>query len=151
MSEISENKTPALYWVIAAALLLWSLMGVMAYLGHVGTTPESMAEYVTSGDVSQAYADYMMSAPAWATAVFAIAVFSGVAGAVALLLRKKWAVQLYTVSLVFILISMFKGFILDQAGSMMSTTQIAMEFLVIAFGAFAVWFARKKRAKGILN
>ena len=151
MSELSENKPPVLYWVIAGVLTLWALMGVMAYMGHVGTSAEDYAAYIADGTMSQAYADYAANAPAWATAVFAIAVFSGVAGAICLLLRKKWAVQLYAISLVFIVISMFKGFVLDKAGSMMSTGQIVMELLVIALGIFAVWFARKKRAKGVLT
>jgi hypothetical protein len=151
MSEISENKTPTVYWVISGVLALWALMGVMAYMGHVGTSAEDYVAAVADGSMTQAYADYLSSAPAWATAVFAIAVFSGVAGAACLLLRKKWAVELYTVSLVFILISMFKGFILDKAGNMMSPVQIGMEFAVVVLGVIAVWFARKKRAKGIIN
>lgn len=151
MSDISENKTPTVYWVITVVLALWALMGIMAYMGHVGMSPEDYAAYVADGSMTQAYADYAANAPTWATAVFAIAVFSGVAGAICLLLRKKWAVQLYTISLVFILISMFKGFILDKAGSMMSATQIGMEFAVVVLGIIAVWFSRKKRAKGILN
>lgn len=151
MSETSKNNTPTLYWAIAGALALWSLMGVMVYMGYVGTSAEDYAAAVADGTMTQAYADYSANAPAWATAVFAIAVFSGVAGAFCLLLRKKWAVQLYTMSLVFILISMFKGFILDKAASVMSPGEIGMEFVVVALGVFAVWFARKKKAKGIIT
>ena len=151
MSELSENKTPTLYWVIAGVLALWSLGGIMAYMGHVGMSAADYVTAVADETMTQAFADYSTNTPAWATAVFAIAVFSGVAGAICLLLRKKWAVQLYTISLVFILISMFKGFVLDRAGSMMSAGQIFMEFMVITFAAIAVWFSRKKRANGILS
>jgi len=151
MSDISENKTPTSYWVISGVLALWSVGGIMAYLGHVGMSVDDYKTAVADGTMTQAFADHAASAPAWATAVFAIAVFSGVAGAICLLLRKKWAVQLYTVSLVFILISMFKGFILDRIGSTMSAGQIFMEFMVITLAIIAVWFSRKKRAAGILN
>ncbi|NNC37388.1 MAG: hypothetical protein EX271_13235 [Acidimicrobiales bacterium] len=151
MSEISENNTPTSYWVVTGLLVVWSLMGIMAYLGNVGMSAEDLAKYVAEGDMTQGYADYIASAPAWTTAVFAVAVFSGVAGAICLLLRKKWAVQLYTVSLVFILISMFKGFVLDRAGSIMSAGQIFMEFMVVILGIIAVWFSRKKRSAGIIK
>ncbi len=151
MSDNSPNTTPTVYWIITGILVLWSLMGIMAYLGHVGMSADDYATAVIDGTMTQAFADYSMSTPSWATAVFAIAVFSGVAGAICLLLRKKWAVQLYTVSLVFILISMIKGFILDRTGSMMSAGQIFIEFMVITLAAIAVWFSRKKRVAGILN
>ena len=151
MSDTSGNTTPTSYWVVTGVLVLWALMGIIFYLFHVRMSAEDYATAVTDGTMSQAFADYAQSAPSWATAVFAIAVFSGVAGAICLLLRKKWAVQLYTVSLVFILISMFKGFILDRAGSMMSAGQIFMEFMVIILAIIAVWFSRKKRAAGILT
>lgn len=148
---MSENKTPILYWVVSGLLALWSLMGVMAYLGYVKMTPEALAEMVAKGDVTQGYADMVTATPAWATAVFALAVFLGVFGAIGLLLRKAWAVPLYIASLVFILISMFKGFVLDGAAKHMSGAQIGMEVVVILLGIFAVWFARKKKAKGILG
>lgn len=151
MSELSENKAPTSYWVVTGVLALWAIMGIIVYMTHVGMGAEEYSAAVADGAMSQDFADYAMNAPSWATAVFAVAVFSGVAGAICLLLRKKWAVQLYTISLVFILISMFKGFILDRAGSMMSAGQIFMEFVVVILGIIAVWFSRKKRAAGILN
>jgi len=151
MSDISENKSPTLYWVISGVLALWSMIGVSFYIMFAGTSAEEYAAYVADGTMNQAYADYAANTPAWATAVFALAVFSGLAGAICLLLRKKWAVQFFTISLVFILISMFKGFILDGVTGILSPFEIFREFVVVALGAFAVWFSRKKRAAGILS
>ena len=151
MSETSGSKPPTLFWVISAGLMIWALIGVMVYIGSVSATPENMAEYVSSGEFTQEYVDYVLGQPAWATAVFALAVFSGLLGAICLLLRKAWAVPLYIASLAFIIISMIKGFLLDGAASVMTGGQIGMEVVVVLLGIFAVWFSRKKKAKGILN
>ena len=151
MSDTSGNTTPTSYWVVSGLLAIWSLMGVSFYILFAGTSADEYAAYVADGTMTQAYADYAANTPAWATAVFAIAVFSGLAGAICLLLRKKWAVQLFTISLVFVLISMFKGFILDGAANILSPFEIGREFVVVALAAFAVWFSRKKRAAGILT
>ena len=51
----------------------------------------------------------------------------------------------------FIILKRLKGFVLDGAASVMTGGQIGMELVVVVLGAFAVWFSRKKKAKGILT
>ena len=94
MTDISTNKPPIWFWVIAVVALVWNLMGVMAYIGQAYMTE---AELNALPEVEQAlYANY----PAWATAAFAIAVFGGAIASIALLLRKKLAKTLFLISLI---------------------------------------------------
>ncbi len=67
--------------VIGALGILWNLMGVGSYLGHVGMF----------GAEAAAPPPGAPAMPAATTAAFAIAVFSGVAGSIGLALLKRWA------------------------------------------------------------
>lgn len=145
------GKTSTGHWIASGLLFVWSLFGVMAYLGAVGTTPEMLAAGVASGEYTQGYADLLGDIPAWHMALFAIAVFSAVLGAICLLLRKKWAVLLYTLSLACIAISFIKTFVMDKAASLMSGGQIAIEIAILAIALIALWYVRRCAGRGQLN
>jgi len=121
------------------------------YYDFVISTPESMGKYVTDGTYSQAYADYLLATPAWATAVFALAVFSGALGALLLVLRRKWAFPLYGFSLLMISISFGKSFIIDKAQTRMSGGQIGMEVVVFLLGVLGIWIAHTAKNKNWLT
>ena len=147
----TTNKPPVWFWVLVAILVLWGMMGMYVYYDYVNSTPESMAKYVEAGTYSQAYADYLLAAPAWSTAVFAIAVCSGALGAISLVLRRSWAVPLYMISLLFIILSLLDMFVLGKAHKLMSSSQIGMEGVVFCLGVLAVWTSRTAKNKNWLK
>lgn len=149
--ETKDNALPIWFWVLAVILLLWGLMGAWVYYDFAVSTPESMAKYVADGVYTQEYADSLLNTPAWHTAVFAIAVFSGLLGALCLVLRRAWAVPLYMISLLCVIISLFFMFVIAKSHTMMSGGQIGMEGVVFALGVLGVWFARKAKANGWLK
>ncbi len=104
MTEVNDNKLPIWFWICTIILVLWALMGMFVYYDFATTTSEKMAKYIANGVYSQGYADSLAAAPAWSTAVFALAVFTSALGALGLVLRKHWAALLYTVSLVFVIL-----------------------------------------------
>ena len=143
MSE--STKTPALFWVISVAALLWNAMGVMAYIMMTKLTPEA-----TAAQYGQAFADIFASKPAWATGSFAVAVFGGLLGSIALLLRKKWAKPLFILSLLGVIIHDIWG-VMAGTLSVVTTFDKGMTIAVLVISVFLVWFAKKKTAKGILT
>ena len=84
----TTNKPTAAFWIIAVLALIWNIMGVMAYLAQAFMTDDMKAL------LPEAEREMYENKPAWATAAFAFAVFAGLIGALALLLRKKWATSL---------------------------------------------------------
>jgi hypothetical protein len=70
---------------VAIIALLWNLIGCAAYLMDVTLTPEAVA--AMSPDQQALYA----ARPAWAVAVYAIAVWGGALGCVGLIMKKRWA------------------------------------------------------------
>jgi len=143
---MSDSTKPGpLFWVISVLALLWNGAGVMAYLFMTQATPESVAE-----QYGQAFADIFAAKPAWATGAFAIAVFAGLLGCVALLLRKKWAFTLFVVSLLGVIIHNIWG-VMAGTLSVVGTSDKIMTVAVMVIGIFLIWFARKKTAKGFLT
>ena len=76
---------PRWFMPVAIVALLWNLIGCAAYLMDVTLTPEAVA--AMSSDQQALYA----ARPAWAVAVYAIAVWGGALGCVGLILKKRWA------------------------------------------------------------
>lgn len=148
MTGTNDNKLPVWFWICTIILVIWGLVGMYVYYDFVTATPEKMAKYVTDGMYTQAYVDSLANTPAWATAVFALAVFTGALGALMLLLRKQLAVLLYMLSLIFIVISLADMFILRKVHTTMNSGQIGMECVVLLLGVFAFWFSRKSKSNG---
>ncbi len=87
--------TPTIwFWILAILGLLWNLMGVYAYLIDAYEKDVSMAAY------TEAQKEIFINQPTWLTAAYAIAVFGGALGCIALLIRKKWATPLFLISLI---------------------------------------------------
>jgi len=144
-NEASTATTPKWFWVIGGVALLWNLMGVAAYIGMSMMTPEMAAE-----GYGQAFADIFAAKPAWAVGAFAIAVFSGLLGCIALLLRKTWATGLFIVSLLGIIVHNVWG-VMAGTLAVIGTTDKAMSVAVVIISVFLIWFARKMTARGILK
>ena len=126
MSDALNGKPPTLFWVIAVVLLLWNFTGLMFYYGQVTMTPEMLA--ATFSAVEQ---EFMAQTPVWATAAYATAVTAGVIGAVLLLLRKAWALPVFVLSFVGVLIQDFDAFVLSDAIGVWGSSALALPVIVI--------------------
>ncbi len=137
MTDKLTVKPPAWFWIISVLALIWNLMGVMAYLGNVFITDDMKAE-LTAEQLT-----LMEGTPSWITAAFAIAVWGGLLGCIALLLRKKWAKAILMISMFGILVQMAHSFFLTNASEVYGQVQgVIMPLLVIVIGIALVFFAR---------
>jgi uncharacterized membrane protein len=131
------------FWAIAIALLLWNLMGDAAYVMQVGADPARIDDPVTA----QAFA----AMPPWAWGAYAIAVWVGTAGALALLLRRKAAWVLFALSLVGVVVQF--GWTIFGFGILSYKGPEALVFPVVIalIGAFATVYAYYKKADRTLR
>lgn len=151
MPERTDTRPPLFFWLVSLALLLWGLGGASIYVAYFVETPQQFAQTAEASEHRQAYAAYVASIPAWAIAVGIIAAVTRLLGAIALLLRRRWALPLYVGSLAFFLVALYRAFVLAGAGRIMGGTHIAIELVFVTLGAFGVWFAHANRSKGILK
>jgi len=144
MSE--TNKPGIAFWIIGIIALIWNGMGVNAYLQHAFKTEASMA------DMNADQIALLESMPAWITALFAIAVFTGVIGCIALLMRKKIAVTLLLVSFLAAIVQQLYWLFGTNMTEVFSESQpYLMPILIIIVAAFLVWYSKNQKAKGILS
>ena len=85
-------KPPVWFWVVSVIALLWNVMGVFNYLNQAYNQQEILES------LNQAQREVFEGIPAWATACFALAVFSGTIASIGLFLRKKWARPVFVFS-----------------------------------------------------
>jgi len=144
MSDLQHSRLPVWFWAIAGAALIWNLFGVVSYIGMVTMSDEELAA------MTEAERALIEGAPAWATGLFAIAVFSGVAGCVLLLLRKRLATPLFGVSLASVVLQMFWWIFLTSSIAVYGASVAVMPSVVIAIAVFLFWFSMSAKGKGWL-
>jgi len=142
MNESVTNKPPGLFWAIGGAALVWNLLGIVAYVGQVSMSAETLAA------MPEAERALYENVPAWVTAAFAIAVNAGAVGCLLLLLRKGLAVPLLVLSLIAAVLQMFHSVVLTEAVSVMGARAIIMPVIIIGICAYLVWFAMDAKKKG---
>jgi hypothetical protein len=139
----AASKPPTWYWVVSWLAVIWMLFGVMAWVMDLMTDEAALAE------LSEAQRQLYAARPQWLFAVYGVAIFSGLAGAVGLLLRKSWASMLLVLSLAAVIVQFGYTFIAMRAVEVLGAAA-AIPFPVVIFliGAALVWFARLARKSG---
>ena len=100
--------------------------------------------------LNEAQLALMKSMPSWNTALFAIAVFSGLIGTFILLMRKKLAVSLF--SFVTATINqLYWLFGTDAIEVFSDSMPYLMPIIVIVFCVFLVWYSKDQKAKGVIS
>ncbi len=131
------RKPTGLFWIISSMALVWNLMGVFNYLTQAFMTNEVLASLPE--DQQLLYEDV----PAWVTAAFATAVFSGTLGAILLLLKKKVASNFFILSFVGIIIQMTYGLMISENTNSYGPLGLLMPLMIIAIGGYLIWYSKK--------
>lgn len=139
------NKPPTWFWIVAALALLWACAGCASYLAQVSMTEADLAA------LPPAQADLWRAMPDWLKGVFAIAVWSGLAGAIALLLRRRVARPLYIVSLAAVIVQFGYVFGATRILTTIGPSSAAFPAFIFVAGVALVWFAGIARGRGWLR
>lgn len=144
MSDLLDSKPTTTFWIVGGAALVWNLIGVVFYYSHVTMTPDALAGFTA------AQQEFFNTTPTWATSAYAIAVNAGVLGSLLLLLRKSWAVPLFALSLLGIVVQNFHAFVLANGLEVWGSSGIALPAIVIVIGVALLIYSRGAKAKGWL-
>jgi hypothetical protein len=148
MATTAETaRTPTHLWVVGVLATLWTAFGCYDYV----MTQTQNAEYLKmmGGDEAAAY---FTSFPAWVVAFWAIGVWGSLAGSLALLIRSRWAVPLYAVSLLGLLLTTIYQFGMSTPPAALTTPAMYMMTGFIWIIAIVLFlYARNMAAKGVLR
>ena len=139
----SNIKPSTRYWLVAVLSFLWYAVGVFNYLAQAYMTDETL---VSLPDEVQLY---YTNLPAWVTAAFALAVFSGLLGSVGLLLRKKWASFLFFSSFFATVAQQFHSFFIQDFIEITAEHAI-MPLLILIIALYMIYYSRKSETEGLL-
>lgn len=138
-------KPPVWFWVVSVIALLWNLMGVYNYLY------QAFNQVAILESLDQAQREVFEGTPAWATAAFALAVFTGLIGSIGLLLRKKWAKPLFVVSLITAVVQFIHWLFISGAVEAFGPSTYTMPIIVVIIGIYLIFFSKQGIQKGWLK
>jgi len=136
-----DNRAPAWFWGAAGFGLLWNLYGIYQFIGTL--TPAGRS--AMAAGMTAAQAQVYFSLPTWMTVVFAIGVFGGLIGSVALAAQRGAAVPVLAASLVGY-IGLFCGDVYFGVFDAMPSQLAILAFVVVVAVALlvAAWAARSR-------
>lgn len=141
-----STRPPAWYWIVAVLALLWEATGCYFYLVQVRMGPAELAQ------LRAVQAEAFASMASWQWAAFAIAVWSGLAGALGLLLRRRWAIWGFWLSLIAAAVqygyTLFATPLIERMGA---AEALPLPITIIVLGLVFVWFAGFATNKGWLR
>jgi hypothetical protein len=139
----TKAKAPLVFWGVAILLLLWEAMGCYACSLQIRLGAAAM------GPVDSWSLKYYAALPAWYNAVYVLATFGGLAGGVALLLRRRLSLSLYWISLVAVVVMFGYAFAATDLIAHKGLGQVLpFPLLIAAVGAFSIWFAGLSARRG---
>lgn len=134
---------PRWYWFVAGLAVLWMLFGVLAFVMDPLTDEAALAQ------MSEAERELFLERPTWLFVIYGIAVFSGLAGAIGLLMRRSWAVTAFVVSLAAIIIQfIYVLFVMDAMGRIGAVAALPFPLVIFVIGAGLLWFSLLARGRG---
>lgn len=139
-------RAPVHLWIVGVLALLWNGFGVFDFLATVFRWEPYMSQF------PQDQLDYFYSFPGWMYVLWACGTIGGTLGAVGLLLRQRWAVWMFGLSLVAAASNMVLSFFMgDPPESLAGPASIIFPILIIGIAIALFVYARKMAARGVLR
>ncbi|WP_299326485.1 hypothetical protein [Parasphingopyxis sp.] len=146
MNKVLARKPPGSFWAISILLLIWNGMGVFAYLAQATADSDQLAQNYPPEEIA-----IIASMPGWVTGAFAIAVFAGLSGVIALLAKKSWARLMFGISLIAVLAQHFWTFFLSGLLDIVGLDRAIMPIIVVLICIFQIWYANQSTKRGWLR
>ena len=125
-----------MHLLIAGAALVWNLLGLLAFVMQIWMSPAQVAALPAAERAVYA------ATPAWITAAFALAVAAGVLGSIGLLLRQRWAVAAFTVSLLALIVQIAGGYLVTPLWQATGASGAVLPALLLVIAVVLLRYAR---------
>ncbi len=139
------SKPPLWFTVVAVIALLWNLLGLFAVIADLRLSPSDIAKLPAEQQALYA------ARPMWSVVGSVFAVACGTLGCLGLLLRGRWALPLFYLSLAGIVLQDIGIFVIAGAGKLGNPVPLVLQGLVLLIGIGLMVLARNATAKGWLK
>jgi hypothetical protein len=141
-----KTATPWHVWLVGVLALLWNSVGAFDYV----MTETRNASYMSAFTPEQLA--YFYGFPTWAVATWALSVWGGVLGSVLLLLRQRWAVPVFGVSLATMTLTFFYNFVLTNGLAVMGGVGgLVFSAVIVVIAVALLIYARTLARNGVLR
>lgn len=137
----TPKRSPRHLWVVGILGTLWNCVGAFDYL----MTQTRNEAYM--GQFTPEQLEYFYGFPAWVVALWAIAVWGGVAGTLLLLARKRLAVLVLLASFVSMVITSIHNFLLSNGTEIMGSGAVVFSAVIFLI-ALGLWLYARAMARG---
>lgn len=139
------SESPRGMWVVGAGLLVWNLIGLAAF--YMQSTMD-LTELAKSDPVT---ARELAAMPQWAWWVYGTATISGVAAAIALLLKRRVAFWLFALSLLCVIIQFSRSLLMTNLVADKGWSVAIFPLVIAAIGGFQLWWTKLCDGQGQLR
>lgn len=139
-------KTPWHLWLVGVLALGWNGYASYDFIMVLTKGAEYLQAYFPPEQVA-----YYTSMPAWTKVPYAAAVWGGALASVLLLLRSRWAIHAFALSLLGVTACIVYAYGMDEWAALGGTQGMMMWGLVAAIALFLVWYARMMSRRGVLH
>jgi len=137
-----KRKAPWHLWVVGVIALLWYVSGAYTIaMAQAGRLPDLSADETA----------YYAAQPLWFVLLTDVALFSAVAGAVALLLRYRAAVWLFAISLAAIVITNTYDLVAGSSRALANNGAMIVTALIAVIAVLVLVYARAMKKSGVLK
>lgn len=134
---------PRWFWIAAVLALVWTLLGVLAFVMDLSTSEAALAA------MSETQREIYLARPQWLLVDYAVATLAALAGAIGLLLRRPWAVWAFAVSLAAVVLQFgYLIFGMNLVERLGAAAALPFPIVIFAIGVAMLWFARYAKHRG---
>jgi len=140
------ERTPVHLWIVGALATSWNALGCFDYVMTQTRNEAYLANFTDPQRV------YFESFPLWMEAMWALGVWGGLLGALLLLMRSRFAVAAFAISLLGLAASTFYQYVLNTPpADMTGGAMLAMNLAIWAAAIFLLVYSSRMRTAGALR
>lgn len=147
MAHAIEARAPAHLWIVGILSLLWNCVGGYNYTMSRLRNEEFLSQ---SGDAAAILA-YMDQMSLYAEVGWGLGVWGALLGSVLLLLRSRFAVHAFAVSLAGALVSFAAQYLGPPMPGASSAMARYMPIVILLLAAAQLWYAARSAKAGVLR
>ena len=135
---MSDFKIHWSFWLICVIGLIWNAMSCMNFVMQFDS--EMLSNYPDEAR------KLVETRPAWSTVAFAVAVFGGLVGDVLLILKRKLALYVFSISVLGVLLTNIHTLQISTSPNILVGSGISL-----AIGSFFIWYVTFCKNKSWLS
>jgi hypothetical protein len=151
MDDVQARKTPVHLWIVGVPALLWNCIGPIDYTLTRMRNTDYLAAMMPTVDPNVMLA-WVDAFPIYAQFGWGLGVWMGLIGSILLLMRHRWVVPAYALSLLGAILGL--GYQIVAAPPLPGAEGIEfkiMPFVIIIIAAALYYYAHRQKQAGVLR